>query len=92
MRRRRFLRTLGAALAIAGIAVGPAALILGKKETPFSLGIPKLWGDGVHDDSPALQALIDGKSVEYRGRVIGGPKQVVHLPPGNYFITKPLIA
>lgn len=25
---------------------------------------PKLYGDGIHDDQPAMQAVIDGKPIE----------------------------
>ncbi len=42
---------------------------------------PKLWGDGVHDDTYALQWLIDKQAA-------AGP--TVHIPPGAYRILKTL--
>lgn len=57
---------------------------------------PVLWGDGEHDDTEALQALIDGHVVEfadptmaegagwYRGRVF-------YMPHGTFLISGPLV-
>jgi hypothetical protein len=42
-----------------------------------------LYADGVHDDTEALQALIHGEPVMWRGSVITDSRQ---LPPQRYFI------
>ena len=50
---------------------------------------PKAVGDGVADDSDAIQAALD-RLVEWEsGGPVGGPK-VVYLPAGTYRITKTL--
>lgn len=54
--RRSFL---GGALTIAAASLVPVVA--------FTDPVPVLWGDGVHDDAPALQALIDGKPFEVAG-------------------------
>lgn len=54
--RRSFL---GGALMIAAASLVPVAA--------FTNPVPILWGDGEHDDAPALQALIDGKPFEVAG-------------------------
>ena len=61
--RREFLRGMGGILA-AGVApafIGADVLMPVKKillpDTPI------LWGDGIHDDAPALQAFIRGERV-----------------------------
>lgn len=47
-------------------------------------------GDGVHDDSDAIQnAIIDGNRNSHGGGVTGEPA-LVFLPAGTYRITKPL--
>lgn len=54
--RRSFL---GGALTVAAASLVPVAA--------FTDPVPVLWGDGEHDDAPALQALIDGKPFEVAG-------------------------
>lgn len=58
--RRSFLR---GALTVAAASLVPvsAAKALGLDD------VPTLWGDGVHDDTEGLQALIDGKPFEIAG-------------------------
>lgn len=62
--RRSFLRTLGLATTGA-VLVGPdvieafARLTHVRKSFPSASLAPKLWGDGIHDDSAALQYYID---------------------------------
>lgn len=58
MNRRGFL---GAILAAAAAPMVVRAGVLMPVKT---LDVPLvLWGDGIHDDSAALQALLDGKKV-----------------------------
>lgn len=75
--RRNFLRGLG--FVTAGLLLVP--------DEPFrriwSLGAPlRLWGDGIHDDAPALQALIAGRWKE----VIDAEKYVHQLDGGGLVI------
>lgn len=51
---------------------------------------PTLWGDGVHNDTPGLQALIDGREVYVHGlrRAVRG--LLVDIPQGTYRITETL--
>lgn len=73
--RRRFL--FGAAALLAAPAIARASSLM-----PVSMLNPILWGDGVHDDAPALQRIID------RGIRNG----FVSLPhEGMYRISRPLI-
>lgn len=51
--RRRFFQIA------AGAAIAPVAA---KIVNPL---VPVLWGDGIHDDTSALQALLDGEVVEF---------------------------
>jgi hypothetical protein len=55
MNRRTFLISLGAATAVAALA--PQVF------TSVPPPLPILYGDGIHDDSVALQAWLDGKLV-----------------------------
>lgn len=55
MDRRGFLRGLFAAPAI----VAASSLMPVSAKLLLDLP-PKLWGDGIHDDTAALQALLDG--------------------------------
>jgi hypothetical protein len=54
--RRSFLKGLG--LVTAGIVLMPEEPL----RRLWALGAPlRLWGDGIHDDGPALQAILDGR-------------------------------
>lgn len=60
--RRGFLKGLG--LATAGLLLMPDDL----PRRLWALGAPlRLWGDGVHDDGPAIQALLAGRAKEVAG-------------------------
>lgn len=88
--RREFLRK--SALVTAGV-IAAHQLELLDRLAPRSLFasplyIPHLWGDGIHDDTEALQALIDGQRAYDRvGRQI---KVNCYLRGGVYRITKTL--
>ena len=46
-----------------------------------------LWGDGVHDDQPALQALLaGGVVVDRRGQLIRPRNGTIYLPSGTYAV------
>ena len=62
MNRRSFL---GGIFAVAGATVVPVALA---KALPVPR--PILWGDGIHDDTRALNALFAGEEVECQGMAI----------------------
>ena len=50
-----------------------------------------LWGDGVHDDTQALQHLLAGGLVMSAGGVLlGGNTGVVRIPSGNFNISDTL--
>ena len=75
MNRRSLLRGLFAAPAIVAIgSIMPVKVI-----EHFASVVPKLWGDGIHDDSAALQYLIDN--------AVGG---MVRLPSGIFRVSNTL--
>ncbi len=78
MTRRGFLKAM---------LVAAAAPAIVRAESLMPIYVPKiivpgdtiLWGDGVHDDTMALQALIDGKKVwTPDGRVISPHNGATH--------------
>lgn len=76
--RRRFIQLAA--------ATGAVALA-----TPISLQhslTPILWGDGEHDDGPALRALLSGKPIEIRapeGVVVIDGKRLI-IQGGHFYI------
>lgn len=92
MNRRIFLKGIAGILA-AGVA--PAAIGSNILMPVRSLVLPAamltLYGDDLHDDTTALQALIDGASVIYGKEIIGGQPLRVELPYAKYRVTAPLI-
>ncbi len=81
MTRKEFMKKFGFAV----VAVSVVGLSSTKAEP-----IPILYGDGVHDDTEALQALFDGQKVRTAdGSIFKEQNGVVHLPAGEYnLITK----
>ncbi len=65
MRRSDFLKALVA------IPLAAKAVVLAASR------VPRLWGDGIHDDAPAIQAMIDA----------GGSD----LPPGTYAVGSTIV-
>lgn len=53
--RRNFF---GGALALTAVTIIPMA---------DAVAAPMIYGDGIHDDAPGLQALIDGRSFRVKG-------------------------
>jgi hypothetical protein len=79
MIRAAFLRRMaGAALACALLDLRPP-----RWEAPETRTYPVLHSDGVHDDAPALQALVDGEPVfdAQKRAVVAAP---IHLHAGRY--------
>lgn len=74
--RRRFL--FGAAALIAAPAIAKAANLM-----PISvLKPPKLWGDGIHDDTEALQTYIE--------REIASGSRNIQIPQGVFRLSATL--
>jgi hypothetical protein len=79
--RRGFL---GAMLAAA------AAPAIVKSDSLMRIVVPRpvlltLWGDGVHDDAQAIQALVNGQSVMFGGHEFGPrPDGSIYLPSGMF--------
>ena len=87
--RRGFL---GAMLAVA------AAPAIVKASSLMPIYVPKpailtLWGDGVHDDTLALQALIDGKDVvRHDGATfMRHPDGSIYLASGTFAISSAIV-
>lgn len=85
--RRGFMGALLAA------AVAPAIV---RASSLMPIHVPKiilpsymtLWGDGLHDDQPALQALIaGGLVVDKAGKLIEPREGTLYLPAGTYAIS-----
>lgn len=76
--RRSFLR---GALALTAVTIAPAL--------PVEASVPRIVGDGVHDDWAGLQAAIDGRPFECEGLVMQSPK-VIEINGGRFSISKTL--
>ena len=84
MTRRDFLKSIAGLLTVS--AVG--SIVREKRRempSPF-----RLYGDGIHDDSAAFQALMNGEKVLYQDRTLERQNldgnSVVYLPTGTYLI------
>lgn len=79
--RRGFFRIL------AGAAIAP---VISAEVAKAGRAVPYLWGDGVHDDTEALQALFDGKIVEFSPEIptahLGWFGDTLHLPDNKFLI------
>lgn len=79
--RRGFFKLL------AGAALAPVA----SKAAALLPSIPVLYGDGVHDDTEAFQALLDGKVIEFADAGMaegaGWFGDVLNLPRGIFRVT-----
>ena len=85
MNRREFFKSLMAAAAIAAVPF----------QWAYSKVAHRLYGDGLHDETEALQALLDGQPVLMPdGRTVqqlGSPTRQPgppYLQPGTYKVTK----
>jgi hypothetical protein len=73
--------------AILAAAAAPAIV---KSDSLMRIVVPRpvlltLWGDGVHDDAQAIQALVSGQSVMFGGREFGPrPDGSIFFPSGTF--------
>jgi hypothetical protein len=49
--------------------------------------LPELFGDGVTDDTAALNAFFRGEKVLHKGAVLADPLGIRALPPGEYCVS-----
>lgn len=84
-RRGLFSLLAAAAGAAAGVMMPPRDII-------DRLSMPVLHGDGLHDDTPALQRLLDGGRVwSARGcQIVGCTVENGLVDGGNYLVTRTL--
>jgi len=80
MNRRFFLGGLIAAPA------GVAADNIMPVRSIERLMLPVLWGDGVHDDYPAVQAMINGARYLFGGRIMQQSGSVINVPNGTFWL------
>lgn len=78
--------------AILAAAAAPAII---KAGSLMPIYVPKpeiltLWGDGIHDDTAALRALIGGKSVTRAGQLLDPAAGMIFLPTGSYVLSDTL--
>lgn len=93
MQRRSFFKLIAGAMLV---PVMPADaeiwLDAGESTTLTMMPIPILWGDGIHDDAPAIQAMIDGETVEFADGLsaegCGMVDGIVRLPAGRFCINQ----
>ena len=72
MNRRNFLKSM---VSLAVVAALPKVILV---DEIFNAPLPlKLWGDGIHDDTAAIQAMIDA----------AGRNGTVTLPKGVFKVT-----
>jgi hypothetical protein len=104
MNRRGFLKAFGIAAPAIILTPGllmPVRKILSAELTFVQSGtgataatvqaMLKLWGDGIHDDTAALQALVDGREVMFNGAPYDGRTGLgVRLPAAHYKVTSPV--
>jgi hypothetical protein len=85
MKRRAFFKL------IAGAALSPVA----SKMAIALPSVPVLYGDGEHDDTHALQALLDGDVVEFAypemAKGAGWVDDVFTMPQGMFRTTETII-
>lgn len=90
MNRRGFLKLLGLTAIVATSVVLPE---LQAKEVEKSVEkYLTLHGDGIHDDTDALRALVDGEQVILNGELIDGAiwngyTNVLYIPSGTYKVS-----
>lgn len=97
MNRRSFLGAMFAACAAPAIVradslmrIVPMHTLIDVTEADIERIMHTLWGDGIHDDTLALQAALDGKSVVYNSNCNVEMKNgVLYLAGGTYLTSKP---
>ena len=71
-----------------GLVAAPAVVAIGSLMPVRSIErlIPTLWGDGVHDDAPALSAMMGGELYRHNGMIQRAVGDHVIIPPGEYYV------
>lgn len=90
MNRRGFLKGMLALSAAPAIVKAGSLMPLGRIWTHSAGGIITLYGDGVTDDTLALQALINGQRVMYGEEILQASGREVYVPRGHYAISDTL--
>jgi hypothetical protein len=79
MNRRDFLKTMAGA---AGVVIAPGIV----SRAAAWVTVPTIYGDGIHDDAPGLQALIDGKEVRSLTKTAWRADNVIFMGGGTYLL------
>lgn len=77
MNRRSFLRGL---LTVTAVSMAPASVL--------DAGLPRIVGDGIHDDTAGIQAAINGRPFVADGVVVRNQSRVT-FGPGSFRMTAP---
>lgn len=57
---------------------------------PLHASLPRIVGDGIHDDAAGLQALIDGNPVEIVKNCVSRCKKVLDFENGHFSVSRGL--
>lgn len=76
--RRLFLR---GALAVTAASFAPV---------PVASILPRIWGDGVYEDTDGLQAALDGRPFLCEGNMVSGGDYNVAISNGDFRISRTL--
>lgn len=87
MNRRGFLGALLAAAAAPAIVRAGSLMPV---YVPRPSGLLTLWGDGVHDDTAALQAMLMGAAVRYGTAILEPNAGRIFLPPAIFKLSDTL--
>lgn len=78
LNRRSFLRGL---FTVAAVSIAPAL--------PMHADLPRIVGDGIHDDTAGLQAALDGRPFVCEGDIVSSATEVT-ITGGEYKLSKTL--
>lgn len=86
MKRRSFLKLVGISVASIAVASLPSVGSTNHKFQRF-----ELVGDGVTNDTKAMQALFDGEEVFYNRNSLKKHGNTIHIPSGTFKIDTPIL-